>query len=1762
MQLKSLGSLQIAKDAITQNADDFNIVSDAVKNLSKEYKMTALASSTLSEAQKTQILINQGLTVEEAKQAIATATLSASEKEATGTTLGLSTAFKGLATSLGISTTALGTLTASIAVFAAGLVAFRIYKQHIEDVCQATEEAANTYSEATDSISHYVEKYQELRESLIAANGNEEETYNVKRQLLDLQTELNNKFGEESGTLNLVTDAYKDQTEAIKAYNKEAAQTYLNENSEGIKRATNEMTREDRHYNLSSTGISSFTDEGAVLKEIAEKYKDQGITLLDELGDGSYAQFSVHLETDAQSAYDTINNYENDLREKAKELGDEHMFDDALEISSSELNNAKEIIDNYGNQFKESLIAEITSDDNKAKTYTEALQAIEEYNEAVLKSENPYNDENVTKAKANLDTIKASIQGNETEWGKYSYVMDDIFDQVDSRLLDFDEALQSDDNLQKLANDLEGLTNLDLQSLDENVGENASFDKLKESAAKCGISVEELIDALVRLGYVQGEIASETVNEVHSIPSTISSSISQLATQLEPQFAKLGEAYKAIFTDDGFTLDDVDNSMLEGLRQSFAEIEKEVGVAFDTTQLDSFFDALTTDYDNTEDGAKSVQQAFNDLATAYFYSTDTLEQLNSETVDAIEKQLEEMGVVNAQAVVADALAAKTEELLIQKQYLAETGKELSSVTEEEQFQYIASEIAAGNYSKSLAILQMQKILCNENWINSTTDINALLTLANAAGITSDALGKLYNLKAQYDAADNPHAKADIAAQMEALKSTIQADITNVQIDFGNIGGTKSAASSAGSVAGASYVDAFEEELNRLQDLRDRGVIDESTYLKQLRALYQRYFANRKEYIDEYNKYEKQYLEGMKSLYDSALSGISTLMSHKIDAATNAKESCIASLEAEKDAAAEAYQTQIDSIEDQKDAIDDLIDQKNKQIDAINDEIDKIKEASEARKRNLDLQKAQYELERMQNQRTILQYSEDKGMHYVQDTSGVRDAKEKVTEIQEEMRIAELEKQISLIENEIDLLEIQKDSLNQQQDSLQKMMDESNKYYEKLITEQETYWDSMIQNMEQQKSKWEELADIQEIADAYSKIQMVFGELGYSVDDVLNGSESAFEDFKSKYIALISDMNNNSNFADGLSYATGIAKETLGSFLDKTQETADRLQPIDDAISEIDTNMSNLATSSGNATIGTGAVSSNLGEIKTNTEGLPENLNGINDALNNIPDAASKIDIIAQSYDTFGKSINNEEGTGLTTSLDEINGRLNEVPDANTKVDSIASAYDSLNKAVTNDEGINLSDKLTEINSALGDIPESSKFVALAAAFTILGEAIKSVADALGISGEETVCALTQALQNIGELSLGTEEDGIIAQFQKLKASVNDVSNAISGEGSESSGGKSQGGNSGSAKGGESGSKGSGGGGSSLTSAITKMGETASEVIGEPEAEGDGTVIGEFGSLKTAVNNVTSAIGNGDSNGDESKDNISKGKDDGNLIGSITDLGNQTKEVLGEPGGEGVIGRFEQFEQPIGEADQHVKSIFEGLNDIDGKEVECTITVNVNEVGGSHYAKGTVLGSMNLNNSAYQAQYGQAFSSGYNGLPKAEKNALRSEYGQPELTVYPNGITELTTRPTMSDLPKGTVIFNEEQTKKILREKSKGKAFANGTANNRPILSTEGALLPLVLDDNPIYHLAEVLKATSASANALTSILDAQRQEITRSIHNVNMNTKNNQPTINVGGINITCPGVTSQEVMKQVGASLDHYFNGISLDAMQFSMTR
>ncbi|MCX4377107.1 MAG: phage tail tape measure protein [Lachnospiraceae bacterium] len=881
---------------------------------------------------------------------------------------------------------------------------------------------------------------------------------------------------------------------------------------------------------------------------------------------------------------------------------------------------------------------------------------------------------------------------------------------------------------------------------------------------------------------------------------------------------------------------------------------------------------------------------------------------------------------------------------------------------------------------------------------------------------------------------------------------------NYNVDFDSfMSGGKSAASKAGKEHADEYIKAFEKEYSNLKDMLNRGEISEAQYLNRLRALYTRYFKDRKKYLNEYKKYESEYLTGMLDLHNKALSGISTLLNRKISAANDAKDASISALQEEKEAAEEAYQAQIDAIEKEKDAIDDLIKEKNKKIDSINEEIDAIERAAETRKKNIQLEKDQYNLEKMLNNRSSMVYKDGQFI-WDTDTRGIRDAREKVREDQEALRIDGLKNEISLIQKEIDLLEEKKDSLSEEQDRIQKLMDESNKYYDNLIKQQEKMWDSIIRGMEQNKSRWEELAEVEEIAKAFSYIQQVFGDLGYTVEDVLNGSDAAFEDFKSHYISLISDVNSNSDFTEGLVYATGVAKENLGSFLDKTKETAEGLDELGGKGSEMDSvteSMDKLSDSATTASTSTGEIASNMGELNTNTEGLSDNLNGIGDAL-----------------------------TG---------------------------------------------------------IPEADKFDTLTTSFTNLGDAIKGVASALGVGEEGTVGGLVGALQELSGLSLGEEDTGILSQFNNLKTAVEGVTSAISG------GGSSGGGKGGDASSSSSASMSAGAGGegtSGLVGAIEEFKTATDEALGGGSGEGEGSedggtgAIPQFKELKTAVDDVTTAIGSGESEGGSSGEEESD-----NLIGSIVNLGDTTEEEMGESGGDGIIGRFEEFRDVIGEADEHVHSISDGLDAIDGKEVECTITVNVKQ-NGSAYAEGTVLGSMNLESGEYTAQYGKAFAGGtgkYEGLPKAEKNALVSEYGQTEMTVLPDGKTIITDEPTMMDLPKDTVIYNEEQTKKIMDNKidASGNAHADGTDDTIWTTLADGSKVrPLQPGDKmwDLYHAFDAyLKSIDGNLEKLVpnSFYEQNREwnKLADQISYANsvVNNRNvQQPvTIQIGDINLT-----------------------------------
>lgn len=1157
----------------------------------------------------------------------------------------------------------------------------------------------------------------------------------------------------------------------------------------------------------------------------------------------------------------------------------------------------------------------------------------------------------------------------------------------------------------------------------------------KKKATNSADYVGDYVENAIQRIYDEAKVKSDTFNNEITDLTTISQSVSQIAQQIKPQFDELGEAYKDIFTTDGFTLENVGNEMLESLRASFQDINddlQEIGLTpIDSSELDKFLGVLS-DVNSTE---QEVQQAFNDIATTWLYSTDVINGLNDATAESIEKQLEEMGVINAHEVVTSNLVAKTEALVLQKQIASAEAIALANNTEFS----IAAFLDEAKASEVTRLYLFNLIAAEQVFNNQDLDVSGkiqkLQELATAYGETALA-ANLARLQEQAQKNGIELTEADIATYQKNLQNQLL-NIQNAEIDFKRT--DTSSASKAGKDSGDAYVEAYEEELKELENLRDRGEISESEYLSRMKALYEKYFAGISKYQDKYFEEQSKYLEGMKSLYDSALSGISKLMSDQIDSVQEERDVTITALEEERDARLEVIDAQKEQLQAEIDLIDEQIEAKQEIIDGIQDEIDKIREANEERKRQIELQKAQYELERMQNQRTDLIYKNGQ-MVYVADTEGIRDARENVEDAKLEIEIAEKEKEISLIEDEIELLEKQKDAIQDQIDALDKQADSIEKYYSKMITQQERYYDSLIKNMEKQKSKWEELAEIQEVAEAYSAIEQVFGDLGYTVEDVLNGSTGVFEDFKTKYIGLINDMNSNSSFAEGLSYATGLAEENLGSFLGKTQEVS---QGLDDLSSKGE-GLSTVADAMDK--IGTSATT-----LATDTEGLDENLSGITDSLTTIPDG-------------------------------------------------------------------------TEVLSGW------------ATGFTDLGNAIKGVAEALGLTEENSIGGLVDALQSVSEISLGSTEDGestgIIGQFNALKEAVDSVTSSISGcasGGSEgdASGSKSSSMSAGATEGGEGG----------LVSAIEKMGESAIETLGEgssedgSEGEGEG-VIGKFAQLKTAVDSVTTAIGTG-----------------------------EEEEGSGEEGATTLIGALQKQYEKAEEVLPEEKLLFEEL--LISIEACVAALNNMTSSMSAMFEIGFPSGGISFTPLA-KGTVGKAFAKGtgkYDGLPHNEKNALRSEYGQPELTVYPDGTTELTTEPTMSDLPKNTVIFNEEQTKRIMdgRGDILGNVFRDGTINNDSILLSHVGSLQKDDSGYALMKSFEIYQDMLSSQIVPTlNTIENNTDTVARNISNINNN--NTQPAYVLnGGINVTCPNVTDAEIAKRVGGEIEKAFFGMSNYANQRS---
>ena len=1496
-----------------------------------------------------------------------------------------------------------------------------------EEARQKAIELTNSYKEQKDSLDSQIEKYKELKETLDNGNLSTDETRSIKEQLLEIQKSLIESYGDEASNIDLVNGKYREQLGLLSELSKEKADEYVKENRSAYEDAKKELEKV-RTYKIGSifsyNGRDGMSDAQKQLydyiKSYSELFEIRSMYDTSTFNNSDYAP-TLFVNANADEAKLLIDQFYDDIEKYIKENNLELDYD-SLQIDLSKVSSNIETNDalkEYREIYDEFMKAEVVRNDALRPLYQQSIKAVEDYNNALSSGEG------IDEAKANLDSVQQSVQNATSELEGSQEVFDGIYDGVNKNAeatYQMSQAFENDEAVKGYAEQLKGLTDIDLKAInfEDNVqspGEEA-FKALIDILGLSEDEVQNLIDKLVELGYVQGEVQDSTLNFENPI-SSISSTIDQLNTQLKPTFDSLKSAYQDIFTDGGFTLENVDLSMLDSIKSKLDELNELEGanISIDYSSFDNLVRVLT----DSSSKSWEVQKAFDSLATSVLNSTDVMDSMDESTVQLVASMLESMGVANANEVAYEAFNAKMEGLALQEQLLAETGKELADVTADDADAFLnhagASEVAKTYLFQLVAAEQV----FNAQGLDVSGKIEKLKELATAYGQTAIA-AKIAHMEDQNAKAHTSFTDSDYQMLIDEVNNAVN----NVQVDFGNIGGGSKSAGSAGKEAADAYLEAFEKELKDLDDLKDRGKITEKQYLDALRRLYLKYFRDKEKYLKEYEKYEHQYLEGMKSLYESAFSYITKQIDKRIDAVNSQKDAAVSALEAERDARLEAIEAQKEQYEHEIEGIEAQIEAKEKEIKAMQD-------TNAERKRAIDLQKAEYELQRMQNQKTSFVYK-DGQMVYEADTSGIRDAKQEVED-------AKLEIDISKIEKEIGLLEEEKDILQERIDLLDKEAEQVNQYYDQLIAQTEKHYDAMVKGLEDYKSQFEALTDLLENA----QLEASLSELGINMDALLSGSQEEFEKLKTAYIGILADMSRgNDGVLEQLSRLSGISTESI-SYLNATKGALEEL---------------------GNVTL----------------EGLEESIGGIGESASTLSTSAGEASAAAGSIQ---ESVRN-----MSQSIAPLNTELGNLK---TLIGELIALLNSITFPEIGEEGY--AQKLMDIAQAFGEIASKCGEFKNIDFSSIIGSASAPSTDGAAMPGGEGM----EGAAGTGFLGLASAISEAVSsideQMGKLKTALDSGNSYFTGQ---------------------------------------------IDVINEK-------YIPAWENLRTRLAEIIGVEG-GDSEDKEGRGKQEAGSTDGGSAsggkpGSIIDIM--------QTGGDAVDAKLEDpwlkaFNDFATDGDNSIQTICDKIIDLVTKMAEIiqakceaaasalhslakTAESSLSAAGGS-VSGNTVSGNPIVVSPHAKGTASHAFAEGtgkYKGLAHDEKYALRSEYGQPELTVYPDGTAELTTEPVLGSLPKGTVIFNEEQTKHIMN--NKGEELGN-THVEDTVVTRDGRVLLPITPDNELYRIQQKFEAyfkenKGAFIDPAAAMFKAT-ESMDRVIETISHNNTMHQTMVTIGDIHL------------------------------------
>lgn len=541
----ALKMVKAAESTGTFDTSNMASLINLTKGLSKSQTKLVLSSTALSDAQRVAVLMGQGMTEAQASAAVASMGLASAETTATGATVSLSSALSGL-----MSTLLANPLILIAASVTAAVSAFSAYKRSIEEAVDKAQEAGNAWEDNNTSLQSNIDKITELRTALDNGTLTEEEAYQAKSDLLEIQDSLTESYGNQAQGIDLVNGSLDLQISKLKELSTEESKRFLNENKKGVEEAEKQMEKE-RHAYLGQYSDNGSDESNAINKAITKlkkKYGDDVFNLQEGMeGTGN---LEIQFTADASTAKDALNDFMNEIRSIQEQYGESDVLTSLSNYAAGGLDEANDILSEYQDLFNQAKQAELFSDKQQYSGKT-ALEWLNKYEDAV----NKYNDaisggnaDEIVDAKQYYDDINKSVQVlMNTDASKYSSQFKEIGDQLNTATIkanEFNQALSGEGengfqkHLQSVAEEIKKL-NMDDSDFKAAVasGDVDSINYLVQAAEQAGIivgtsasEIQPLITALGNLGYISN-MSADGLDNVADSASNVDMSFSDLAKE-------------------------------------------------------------------------------------------------------------------------------------------------------------------------------------------------------------------------------------------------------------------------------------------------------------------------------------------------------------------------------------------------------------------------------------------------------------------------------------------------------------------------------------------------------------------------------------------------------------------------------------------------------------------------------------------------------------------------------------------------------------------------------------------------------------------------------------------------------------------------------------------------------------------------------------------------------------------------------------------------------------------------------------------------------------------------------------------------------------------------------------------------------------------------------------------------------------------------------------------------------------------------------